>query len=1099
MISQTSKNLTFCVVIVGLLTLSLVVSAPVGAQVVGATLTGTVTDPSGAVIPNAKVSIQDTATGITRETSVDTAGLYSAPNLLPGTYTVTTSAQGFSTQVHTGITLGVAASQILNISLEVGELNSKVEVTGAAPTVELYSSAVTAEVNATTMRELPLNGRDWTQLATLQPGVIVVSTQASTNSTGNRGSRGFGNELSDSGHTPYQNNYRIDGVSVNDYTNGAPGSVLGVQLGVDAIDEFSVLTTNYPAGYGRASGAVINSITRSGTNQFHGSVYGFWRDKVLDARNFFNPPKIPPFHRNQFGASGGGPIQKDRTFIFFDYEGVRQDSSNALHDTVPTAAARAGNLCSVPQTGGCVPHTITVDALVKPFLGFWPLPNAGLTPNGNGDTGFFNASGAVRLPENYAIARFDRELSSKDSFTATWLYDKATITQPDSLLISNSQSRTLRQMGSLEWTRVFNSAVVNTARFGYSRSEAQIQQPVSAINPLGADTSLGTIPGRNAAQINVTGLTSETGALDAATGVQSAQNSFQVYDDAFISTGPHSLKFGFAFEAIQNNVFNLSAPNGSFTFPSLQNFLTNRPSSAVILDPTFTKEVGLRQELFGFYVQDDWRVRPNLTLNLGLRYEPATLPAEDQGRFAVVQNLFGGSVIQPVQSLWKNNSTLHNFEPRVGLAWDPFHSGKTSVRAAFGEYAALPLPWSYWNATSGSYPFSVALTSSTLPPGSFPTAAVALIPFIPSNITSAYFNQNPGRSYTMNWNLNIQREIVPGLTATVGYVGSHGIRLPWKWQDQNMVLPKLTSAGYLWPFPVGSGKKLNPNVGGISSEDYDSNSSYNGLQAGITKKMGHGVQAQGSYTWGKCIDTSSNSTAADTYTNTLRDPPFFDLQARRGLCDYNVAHVFVGNFIWQAPTPKFGEAVVDYILGGWQLGAIATTRTGTPFTLIMSGDTLGQKSSDPTNFPDRVPGPGCSNPTNPGSVSYLKVNCFTPPIAPASFASVCQPAAPSVAAVIPNTCMNLFGDNGRNSIIGPGLFTFDFSVFKNNYVPKISESFNIQFRAEFFNIFNRANFQSPLNNKTIFNNTGVLVGAAGQIDSTTTTARQIQLGLKIIW
>ena len=302
------------------------------------------------MVPNAKISIKNVGTGITRDTFADGAGLYSAPNLLPGGYTVTTSAPGFSTQVHSGITLAVGASVELNISLQVGAVSSNVQVTGSAPAVQLGTSLLSAEVSSTTLRELPLNGRDWTLLATLQPGVIAIRTQAIANSTANRGNRGFGNELSDSGHTPYQNNYRINGINVNDYSNGSPGSVLGVQLGVDGIQEFSVLTANYPAEYGRGSGAIINAITRSGTNQFHGSAYGFWRDRVMDARNFFDGPQVPPFHRNQFGASGGGPIKKSKTFIYADYEGVRQDLSASLHDTVPTAAARAGNLCSVPST-----------------------------------------------------------------------------------------------------------------------------------------------------------------------------------------------------------------------------------------------------------------------------------------------------------------------------------------------------------------------------------------------------------------------------------------------------------------------------------------------------------------------------------------------------------------------------------------------------------------------------------------------------------------------------------------------------------------------------------------------------------------------------
>ena len=349
-------------------------SGPIYAQVAGATLNGTVSDASGAGVPNANVSIKNTATGVERDVTTDSDGFYSAPNLLPGTYEVTISASGFSTAVQTGLTLTVGAVQALNIPLKIGHTTEKVEVVAIAPDVQLASSALSAEVDSTTERELPLNGRDWTQLATLQPGVTGVRVEAGAS---NRGNRGYGTLLSISGHQPFENNYRLNGVSINDYSNGSPGSSLGVNLGVDAVQEFSVLTSNYTAEYGRASGGVINGITKSGTNDFHGDAYYFIRDKVLDAKNYFDDPTqpIPPFHRDQFGVAGGGPIIKNKTFIFGDYEGIRQRKSDTFSDIVPSAAARAGTLCSQPD-GTCTTSTITVDPKVVPYLGFYPLPNA---------------------------------------------------------------------------------------------------------------------------------------------------------------------------------------------------------------------------------------------------------------------------------------------------------------------------------------------------------------------------------------------------------------------------------------------------------------------------------------------------------------------------------------------------------------------------------------------------------------------------------------------------------------------------------------------------------------------------------------------------
>ena len=309
------------------------------AQVVGATLSGTVTDAAGAAVPNAHVSVRNTATGVTREVTVDAAGFYTAPNLQPGNYEVRFSASGFATQVNNGVTLTVGAQQVLNASLRVGQISQQVTVSVEAPTVELASSALNAVVQAPTIVGLPLNGRSWTDLASLQPGVAGVETQVPFGDSG-RGNRGFGAQIIISGARPTQNNYRLDGISLNDYSNGGPGSVLDGNLGVDAVEEFSVLTSNFSAEYGKTSGGVVNAISRAGTNQIHGNAYEFIRNNALDARNFFDPPTIPAFRRNQFGASIGGAIRKDKAFFFGDYEGIRQSKGVGSLKKVPSLAAR---------------------------------------------------------------------------------------------------------------------------------------------------------------------------------------------------------------------------------------------------------------------------------------------------------------------------------------------------------------------------------------------------------------------------------------------------------------------------------------------------------------------------------------------------------------------------------------------------------------------------------------------------------------------------------------------------------------------------------------------------------------------------------------
>jgi len=1080
----------------------LCVPASTNAQVVGATLSGVVTDPSGAVIVGAQVTITNSDTAVSRVVKTDAAGLYTAPNLLPGTYEVSTVAQGFNTVVESGVVLTVAAKQLLNIQLAVGRNTQQVTITAAEPTVELATSTITNEVNATTVRELPLIGRDWTQLAVLQPGVLAIRTQISvSSSTSNRASRGFGNQVAAVGHRPYENSYRIDGMSVVDYANSGPGSVAGGALGVDAIQEFSVLTSNYTAEYGRTSGGVINAITKSGTNELHGTAYGFLRDEGLDSKNYFDNPltPIPRFHRNQFGGAAGGPIRKDKAFIFADYEGIRQSQGLTFSDTVPSVAARSGHLCSI-SFNGCTPTTIQVDPKVAPFLGLYPLPNG--APIGNGDVAVLTASGATNLTENFVSARSDVTISKEDSLAASWSYDRAPFLEPDALVDSLNELFSLRLTAEVEETHVFSPTLLNTVRFGYAHSHGEANEPVSAINPLAADKSLSAIPGKFSPILTVPGLTTMTGSLGAAPRNSHHWNSYQFYDDAFLTKGKHSLKFGFAWERMQYNLLSRSKQNGSFKFPSLAGFLQNKPTSVQLLDPAISGPVGTRQSIFAGYLQDDWHFLSNLTFNIGIRYEPVTLPTQSpsDAKFQTLTSFTSPTAVS-VNTLWASNQTLRNFEPRLGFAWDPFRTGKTAIRGAFGIFDILPINWEYTVPTASSIPFALNVQVGKLPPGSFPTGALALVGFNPAKAQFRFVEQHPRNSYAMNWNLNVQRSLTPNLTMMIGYVGSHTLHNAFASDEQNNVIPTLTPAGYLWPFPVGSGTVLNPLVGQIRATLWDDDATYEGLQAQLTKKLSRGFQVQGNYTWSKCIDMGSGGQSGDIFTNSLTSLLFFNQSMRRGPCDFDINQNAVANFVWNLPQPKSKNAAISHVLGGWEVGGIYTVSTGSPFTLLIGGDPLGENGSDPLDYPNRLRGTvGCSDPVNPGNPNnYLKLNCFSPPVAPASFAPVCQKAAASVAAMIPNTCMNLFGNAGRNKVYGPGLSNFDFSLFKNMAVPRISESFVIQFRAELFNIFNHTNFQSPLDSTVLFNQDGTSVNGAGRIDSTATPSRQVQFGLKVQW
>jgi hypothetical protein len=1085
--------------------LAFLVALPARAQLAGANLSGVVMDASGRSVPNATVSIKNSATGVIREVQSNSDGLYSAPNLLPGEYDIEASAPSFSKTVEKDVTLTVGSERALNLTLKVGAVNSVIQVTGTPPLVETSSSTLSATVGQKTIVDLPLNGRDWTLLATLQPGVIAVRAQATTGNSANRGNRGFGNQLADSGHRPYENTYRVDGININDYTNGAPGSVLGVTLGVDAIREFNVVTSNYTAEYGRTSGAVINSVTKSGTNSFHGSSYFFDRDKIFDARNFFDPVTKPPFRRIQFGASAGGPIIKDKTFIFGDYEGIRENQSLSFKDIVPSAAARSGSLCSMPDpiNPTCSPNTVTVDSAVKPALALWPLPNNGLVANG--DAGVFLTSGLKVSTENYFTVKVDHQLSANDSLNGTYFFDTAPQRIPDVLNNIINQVFARRQMVSLSETHVFGPSVVNIARLGFNRSQGQVSQPFKAINPAAADTNLGTVAGQTAAFLIITGITS-AGGLGSFAGFTHTLNSIQAYDDIVLAKGNHNLKFGVAFERVQSNEKPRPRINGTFIFNSpnnsLKDFLTNNPFFFAFAGSSTGVEAGVRNNIIGGYAQDDWRVRSNLTVNLGLRYEIMTLPTEVHGLFGSTPSLFGGTP-EHREHYWLSNPTIHNFTPRVGFSWDPFRNGKTAVRGGFGIFGILPLPFNWLGESSLGLPFSEVVDAVFPGQGTFPKKVLDVVQFDPANSQVTFAEPHPKRTYAMNWNLNIQRQLTEHVFAAIGYVGSHTVHQSFAAGDHNQVAPpQVTTVNGVLVWPKDGGTLANPMVGPTYAVFYDGSTKYNGLQTQLKLVSPHGYQGQVAYTWSKCLDYGSSGGLGDAYTNSISSLIYFSKAGRRGVCDFDIRHNLSVNSIYDLPSPK-GHSVLNLIAGGWQIGGIVNASSGVPFTLGLPGDPLGQGSTDPFDFPNRVA--GC-NPYNPNfkksGQSYINSNCFSFPSV-----SVNSPIAP-----LCNTagqqdmngqrlCLNIFGNNGRNTLVAPKLVNVDLALLKNIKVPQISEAFALQLRFEFFNILNHANFQAPVDNLQFDGITGFngVTGSAGIITSTTSPSRQIQLGAKIIW
>jgi hypothetical protein len=531
------------------------------------------------------------------------------------------------------------------------------------------------------------------------------------------------------------------------------------------------------------------------------------------------------------------------------------------------------------------------------------------------------------------------------------------------------------------------------------------------------------------------------------------------------------------------------------------------------LQPGNAFEVGSRNTALGFYAQDDWKVKSNLSINIGLRYEPVTLPAEATNRFAVITSLepavIGTESVTPVQHLWSGNPSLKNFEPRIGFSWDPFKDGKTAVRGGFGIFDVLPLPWTYTQTLPAQLPFTQQVSASGLsgptaqcPNGDFPV--VCSKAFNATSLNVVYVPQKPAQAYAMNWNLNIQRQVTPNLTVTMGYVGSRSIHLPDLPDNINYQLPSMTPAGYMFPIPGPNGvPKLDSAVGSMRARLWDNEGWYHGLQIGVTKTLSHGLQLQGSYTWSKCEDTGSNMAFNDPFQNSLPDYFYFDHKLTKGLCDYNISQNGVVSFIYNIPGPKSG--ITSKILGGWQAGSIITLQSGSPFTPVIGLDPYQRATGDPNQaYVDRVP--GC-NPINSNwkaaGLTYLNTSCFTLPNAPQALAATsCTPLTANgpfgkttlTAPTGQVFCPNLIGDLGRNQIVGPGLFDMDFSVFKNI---RINERITTQFRVEMFNVLNHPSFLPPLNNEALFNFDGTRANNAAVVDATADDSRQIQFGLKV--
>lgn len=751
------------------------------AQVTGATLSGTVADPDKKVVPNATITLTDVAQGTIRTTKTNGSGNYALPNLMPGDYNLDIVAQGFEHEVQLNLFLTVGQTQTINVVLPLGTVKQVVPVTYSTTLLDLGSSAMSAVVEGEKARELPLNGRDWTQLAALEPGTVTVRSQLDADNASSRGNRGFGQQLSIAGGRPQQNSYRIDGIVANDYANSAPGGTAGLTLGADAIGQFSVVSSNYSASYGMTGGGVIDAITRAGTNQYHGSVYEFVRNDFFDAMGYFDASKLP-FRRNQFGFTLGGPVKRNRLFLFGNYEGLRNVLTTTAQPTVPTQSAKSGTFEGAAYT---------VDPNVVPYFGFWALPNFAVKT----DTGTYRFPAKQVTPENFFTVRGDDTISPSDSIYVTYQYDFGSTLQPDVLNVNEQKSIADRQLLSISWNHIYSGNLYDAVRLGANRDSAGSLITIPGANPIGTNTALGVVSGLDAPLIAVgSGITTAVGGVRGGTAAYYGWTTPQFTNDAFWATGRQSIRFGLLVDRTESNIKIPSYNFGRYTFTSWPNFLTNHPSTLSIATTPPTP-IDLRQTVFGIYAEDGWRAKPNLTLTYGVRYEMATVPTETKNRLANVRDLTSSNL--HLGSPLFQDPTKKNFEPRLGFSYSPgFSRGSTVLSGGYGLYYILPLTYLFNLQLSQVGPYSINLSNSNpLPQGSFPETAVQLLLSgsgggLPAE---SFIQYKVPSSYTQEYNLTLQQQFARTISVKIGYVGSHAVHLSLYTSDANTPVPLLNT------------------------------------------------------------------------------------------------------------------------------------------------------------------------------------------------------------------------------------------------------------------------------------------------------------------
>jgi carboxypeptidase family protein len=1069
-------------------------SAPAWTQVTAA-ISGKLEDPSGAGVSGATVTVKSLETGATRVVTTDEAGNFRALSLPLGPQEVKAEKQGFKAKVRTGINLAVGQQAVVNLRMEVGDFVQQVTIMERTPVVNTTTNSVSGVVGESQVKELPLNGRSFDNLITLNPGAINYSSQKSLNtSTSN------GNTFSVAGRRPTDNVFLLNGI---EYTGSSqlavtPGGVSGDLLGIDAIREFNILTDTYPAEYGKRAGGQVMVVTQSGTNALHGSVFEFLRNSALDARNFFDQAFVPPFRRNQFGGALGGPIKKDKLFLFGNYEGFRQALAVSNVSIVPDQQARQGFL---PNAAGVETQVASLNPAMLQYMTLWPQPNgrellANGLPSGIA-LAYNNPKQSIR--EDFGTVRTDYTPRDRDSFSAAYTIDDGNSLIPMADPLFGSYTTLRMQVASLQETHVVSPNILNTFRTGFSRAAFNLDSSLLASFP----SSLSFVPGGGPGGIVIGGGATTTGAASLtsagpnnAAGVWNRRTLFTITDSVQISNGIHQLNLGVWLQRIQDNEDSASRQLGQASFTSLTTFLEGTVSTfQVVPNPN---ELGWRSFFGAWYFEDAIKIRPNLTLQIGIRHEFTNGWNEESGRAAnYITDAQGVLLTTPrvTGSAFTQNNARRLFGPRAALGWDLFGNGKTAIRAGFGTYYSLIDSLSFLLNSLPPYNGSVSFSSVPL------SSILPVVPGVPSPPSCGPGVPRPCTTYAPQgvqanaqtptaeeWNFALEQHLSRETALRVAYAGSHGYHGLLSIDPNSIPAQVCSSAGGCTSggtpgtrkstvpqgaqfIPVAS--RPNPYLAGGFFWYTEGNSSYNALQIDLTRRWSQGLQFRGNYTWAKNLDMNSGLTGAQAQNQAQMILDRNDLPRDWGLSALNITSQASMSATYELPFGRgrrwltHSETLSSKLIGGWQLNGIATLLSGFPFTPQVGSNRSGDGD---TRNPDRPSlNPAFSGPVllqNP--VQWFNPNAFILPT--------------------PGT----YGNLGRGTLTGPGLADVDVSLFKTTTV---SERASLQFRAEFFNVLNRANFGTP--NATVFSN-GAISASAGLITATATTSRQIQFGFKLI-